>query len=245
LEYDTAQRHAFWVAYILTTELLSGSIDRGSFTWDPQIPIELQPHEIRNGVQSIPRYWTLYGYERGHIMASADRRFSQEANDQSNFFSNISPHLPEFHNSHGGTGSGDGVWLRLENQIRTWARRSDIDTLYVVKGGSILPGAPGTEIKETLYRLNNTVVPRWHFKAIVQRRGDSFYGIAFWLEQYRGMARRPARRTDAITIRELEQLTGINFFPNLRIYGESIGQPGLEDTVEDTPINWSRWPGIN
>jgi len=247
LEYDTAQRHAVWVAYVLTAELLSGTIERDNFTFDPMIPIRYQPHERdRSGNFIIPRFWSTYRYERGHILASADRRFSQEANDQTNFMSNISPHLREFHNNHrDDPGTGDGVWLRLENQIRTWARRADIDTLYVVKGGSIIPGAPGTEIKEVLHRINSPVVPRWHFKAVVQRRGDSFYGIAFWLEQYRGMARRPARRTDAITIRELETLTNINFFPNLRLYGQQIGQPNLEDDVETTPINWARWPGIN
>jgi len=244
LEFDTAQRHAVWVAYQLSRGHLSGSIDRDFFTFDPRIPIDFQPHEVRGGVQTIPRFWTLYRYERGHIMASADRRSCQIANDQSNFMSNISPHLQEFHNTTGGTGSGQGVWLRLEHLVRDWARMQGVDTLYVVKGGSIIPGVPGTEIKEVLYRINNTVVPRWHFKAIVQRRGDSFDGVAFWLEQYRGMARRPARRTDAITIRELEHLTGINFFPNLSILGAEIGRPGLEDSVE-TMINWSAWPGIN
>ncbi|MCL2413783.1 MAG: hypothetical protein FWC94_00815 [Bacteroidales bacterium] len=58
------------------------------------------------------------------------------------------------------------------------------------------------------------------------------------------MARRAPTRADARTIRELEHLTGIDFFPNLRIVGEQLGQPNLENEVETT-INWSRWPGIN
>ena len=245
LEYDTAQRHAVWVAYQLTREHLTGRIDRDFFTFDPRIPIRLQPHEVIGGELRIPRYWSTYGFERGHIMASADRTNCQIANDQSNFMSNISPHLPEFHNTHGGTGSGQGVWLRLEHLVRDWARMQGVDTLYVVKGGSIIPGAPGTEIAQVLYRLNRTVVPRWHFKAVVQRRGDTFDGIAFWLEQYRGMARRPVTRADAMTIRQLEALTGIDFFPNLSILGAELGRPGLEESVETTPINWARWPGIN
>ena len=243
LEYDTGQRHPFWVAYQLTTAHF-GTIDRQSFTFDPKIPRELQPHEVIGGEIRIPRYWSTYRYERGHILASADRTFSQAANDQTNFMSNISPHLPEFHNQSGGTGSGQGIWLRLEHQVRSWARMQNIDTLYVVKGGSIVPGAPGTQIAETLHGLNRTVVPRYYFKALVQRRGDSFYGIGFWLRQERGMARRAPTRADARTIRELEHLTGIDFFPNLRIVGEQLGQPNLENDVETT-INWSRWPGIN
>ncbi|MCL2416517.1 MAG: DNA/RNA non-specific endonuclease [Bacteroidales bacterium] len=245
LEFDTGQRHAVWVAYQLTRGHLAGSIDRDFFFFDPRIPIDFQAHEVRSGIQTIPRFWTLYGYERGHLMASADRTFNQTANDQSNFMSNISPHLPEFHNTHGGTGSGQGIWLRLEHLTRDWARQQGVDTLYVVKGGSIIPDAPGTEIVEVLYRINRTVVPRFYFKAIVQRRGDTFEGIAFWLEQYRGMARRAPTQADAMTIRELEHLTGIDFFPNLSVLGAEIGRPNLEDSVETSPINWSRWPGIN
>ena len=245
LEFDTGQRHAIWVAYQLTREHLTGRIDRDFFAFDPRIPIDYQAHEVRSGVQTIPRFWTLYGYERGHIMASADRTNCQIANDQSNFMSNISPHLPEFHNTHGGTGSGRGVWLSLEHLVRDWARQQGVDALYVVKGGSIIPGAPGTQIAEVLHSINRTVVPRWHFKAIVQRRGDSYDGIGFWLQQYRGMARRAPTRADARTIRQIEQLTGINFFPNLSIIGDELGRPDLEESVETMPINWARWPGIN
>ena len=240
LEYDTAQRHPIWVAYVLNRTLLTGSIDRQSFTFDPKIPRELQPHEVIGGVITIPRYWSTYGYERGHIMASADRPFSQEANDQTNFMSNISPHLPEFHNTTGGTGSGGGVWYRLEALVREWAK--NCDTLYVVKGGAIVPGAPGTEIVEVLTTLNRTVVPRYYFKALVARRGNDFEGIAFWLEQKKGMARRAVVRTDVITIRELEQKTGINFFHNLKYALPS--NPNLEEQVETKTPNWSWWPPL-
>jgi len=243
LEYDTAQRHAIWVAYILNAALLNGSIDRNNFTFDPKIPIAFQPHEINNhGDTVIPRYWTMSDntYERGHLLASADRPFSQAANDQTNYLSNISPHLREFHNNQGGTGSGSGVWLRLEGLVRTWAL--NCDTLYVVKGGSIIPGAPGTEIVEILTGINNTVVPRYYFKALVARRGNDFEGIAFWLEQEKGMARRPVARTDVITIRELEQKTGINFFHNLKY--ALPDNPNLEEQVETRTPNWSWWSSL-
>ncbi|MCL2412866.1 MAG: DNA/RNA non-specific endonuclease [Bacteroidales bacterium] len=244
LEYDTGQRHSFWVAYILTDALLvNNRPNTHNFGFDPKIPRELQPHRIINGQIALPNYWGApynYRYERGHLIPSADRRFSQEANTQTDFLSNISPHLPEFH------GIPNGVWLNLENQVRTWGGQANIDTLYIVKGGAIIPPGPGDQryIVEVLTRLNRTVVPRYYFKALVQRRGDEFHGIAFWLRQERWMARRAPTRADAVTIRELERLTGINFFPNLSVVGEQLGQPNLEEIVETTPINWSRWPGM-
>jgi endonuclease G len=238
LEYDTGQRHPIWVAYILNQALLTGSINRNNFTFDPKIPRTLQPHEIIDGEITIPRYWSTYGYERGHILANADRPFSQAANDQTNFMSNISPHLPEFHNTTGGTGSGGGLWYRLEDLVRQWAR--NCDTLYVVKGAAIVPGAPGTEIVEVLTTLNRTVVPRYYYMALVQRRGDTFNGIAFWLEQRKGMERRTIRRTDVMTIRELEQKTEIDFFHNLKYVSSN-----LEEQVETSQPNWTWWPGIS
>jgi endonuclease G len=242
LEYDTAQRHAMWVAFVLNKELLatSGS-ERQNFTFDPKIPRTLQPHEVDYyGEIVIPRYWSTYRYERGHTIASADRRHSQAANDATNYMSNISPHLPEFHNTTGGTGSGGGVWMRLESLVRQWA--NSCDTLYIVKGGSIISGAPGTEIVEVLYNINRTVVPRYYYMALVQRRGDTFDGIAFWLRQEKGMERRAIARTDVITIRELEQKTGINFFHNLKY--ALPANPNLEEQVETSQPNWAWWSSL-
>jgi DNA/RNA endonuclease G (NUC1) len=88
--------------------------------------------------------------------------------------------------------------------------------------------------------------------ALVQRTGNTFEGIAFWMENKSsaefgwpgGYTSASVTREYAITIRELERRTGINFFPNLGILGPTIGRPNLEEDVENTPINWARWPGI-
>jgi len=139
-----------------------------------------------------------------------------------------------------------------------------MDTLYEAKGASINRlGAintvnttqqiyAGADIIDRLTQRNNVTVARWWFMALVQRRGDAFDGIAFWMENKSsaasgwpgGYTSGTVTREYAMTIRELEHLIGIDLFPNLRILGPTIGRPNLEEAVENSPINWSRWPGI-
>lgn len=68
------------------------------------------------------------GYDRGHIVASADRLYSKEANEQTFYYTNMSP---QRHNLN------TGVWLQLEKLVQEWARSGRLrDKLYVVKGGA-------------------------------------------------------------------------------------------------------------
>jgi endonuclease G len=227
LEYDTGMRHSVWVAFTFdeTTRVNNPNVSRqDNFMFDPKIPSSLQPQD--EGGQF--RFDSRTGYERGHLVASGDRVFNQAANDETFYISNISPHLPEFHGA-------AGVWYNLEFRVQDWAKLCD--TLYVVKGGAIY-----NEIVEVLDILNRTVVPKYYYMALVQRRRNEFEGIAFWVEQRKGLAEGQPTRKHVITIRELEQKTGINFFHNLKYV--LPGNPNLEEQVETSAPNWSRWTGL-
>jgi len=240
MEYDTGQRHSLWIAFVFNSEFNRSGTSRGdAWQYDPKIPYEYQwawPHTPDPNLSDRDRWRafpTIPGYDRGHLIASADRLFSNAANEETFYATNMSPHLPEFHQS-------GAIWYVLEGLVRTWAR--NCDTLYVVKGGAIVPGAPGTTIVERIAARNNLVVPQYYYMALVQRhvrngRDDEFFGIAFWLKQYRGQVRRRPNANDAVTIRRLEELTGLNFFHNL----DSV-RPGLQNQVETAAINWARWP---
>ncbi|MCL2027486.1 MAG: DNA/RNA non-specific endonuclease [Bacteroidales bacterium] len=269
MEYDTAQRHAVWVALVFNNALNADvTVRSNAWAFDPIIPRVYQSLNTTSQTfgSFMPPYTptrpltdgdrTQWRYDRGHIMASGDRLFSDEANRSTFYFSNMSPQVAWFNQQ---------LWQELEGRVRAWANLANVDTLYVVKGAAInragttytVNGAQqtfaGAEIIHRLPQRNNVVVPKWWFMAIVQRQGNSFHGIAFWMENKgsansgfpEGYTSRAVTQQYALTIRELEALTGINFFPNLKIVGEQIGNPQLEEMVETSPINWSRWPGVN
>jgi len=220
MEYDTAQRHSVWVAYKFFDEYnVKNETRTDAWAFDPLIPKQYQ------SLNSTTQTFYEFGYDRGHLIASEDRVFNKLANEETFYFSNMSPQLSWF-NQH--------IWKYLEESVRKWAQSSDCDTLYVVTGGAI---NEGVEVIGKLTTRNNVTVPKYYFKALLKRKGDSFDGIAFWLENKTHDTTKP-NHTYSITIRELEEKTGIDFFPNLRFAVPD--NPNLEDEVETT-IDITKW----
>ena len=94
------------------------------------------------------------------------------------------------------------------------------DTLYVVKGGTI--------DKEEQIRgyINNDLskpIPKYYYMALLFKKGDSFKAIAFWME-HSDTPKTTKLVNYALSIDELEEKTGINFFPNLNDNLEKHGR---------------------
>ena len=172
-------------------------------TGDPFQPDPLLPASMR----LTSNDFSDWGYQRGHILGSADRLNSKEANGQTFYLSNISPQLKGFNEQ--------GIWWNLENWIRnTYDQSSFRDTLYVVKGGTITEGN-----YKMIGSSGKLVCPKYYYMAILAfakkyaKTNGGYYALAFWLEH--------KDNTDdvssqyAITIDELERRTGIDFFCNL------------------------------
>ena len=146
-------------------------------------------------------------YQRGHLLGSADRLNSKEANGQSFYMSNIMPQLKAFNEQ--------GIWWNLENWLRsTYDTSSFRDTLYVVKGGTVSAG------NYTMVGTNNQLVcPKYFYMAILAyaqkyaKSNGGYYAIAFWME-HKGNTDDVSSKY-AISIDELERRTGIDFFCNL------------------------------
>jgi len=172
-------------------------------TGDPFQPDPVLPEAVR----TKPSDYAGSGYQRGHILGSADRLNSKDANGQTFYLSNIHPQLAGFNEQ--------GIWWNLENFLRsTYDQTSFRDTLYVVKGGTISEGN---------YRMvgngGNLVCPKYYYMAILAfakkyaKTNGGYYGIAFWMEHKENSDDVSSKY--AITIDELEKRTGIDFFCNL------------------------------
>ena len=219
MEYDTAQRHSLWVAYTFYSDYNAKNVTRtDAWAFCPIIPKEFQ--SLSSKSQTYP------GYDRGHLCASEDRVFNLDANKETFYFTNMSPQIGCFNQQ---------IWKYLEEKVRKWAQAPDCDTLYVVTGGAINPGVETLGVLET---RNNVTIPKYYFKALVKRQGDTFDGIAFWLEN-RCYTPNKITHEYSMTIRELEEKTGINFFPYLKyVLPEN---PALEDNVE-ARRDIEKWP---
>lgn len=216
LEYDKSKKHSRWVAFRfdnLTKLQNVGRVD--AFDTDPSISAEYQRVQADFGKK---------GYDRGHICASADRLYSREVNEQTFYYTNMSPQRNSFNT---------GIWLTLEGQVQSWGRScTSSDTLYVVKGGTI---DKEDQIKGYIDNDRSKPIPKYYYMALLFKKGESFKAIAFWMEHTD--TQKSLKLSDcALSIDELEEKTGIDFFPSLN--------DNLENALEST-YSLKAWPGLN
>ena len=212
LEYNYASRHSRWVAFTFYDKTAESNTSRSNaWSYDPQL-IEYTNNETD---------YRGSGYDRGHIMASADRLYSRTANEQTFYYSNITPQVGSFNS---------GIWLELEGAVRGWGKNNSFrDTLYVVKGGTIRED----QVLHTIGK-SEIVVPKYNYMAVLSKKGDNYKSIGFWFEN-RYYPQPYILENHAVSIRELEELTGIDFFHNL---------PDEIEEVVETRKRTSDWPGL-
>lgn len=223
LEYDPVAHHSRWVAFRFDAVTRQSNVGRSSepFMDDPSIPsiyhigyhsFGQTYYDLQGQLQKLPSRQ----FDRGHICASADRYLSREANEQTFLMSNMSPQMSNFNSPY---------WSSFENYVQKRSRDASFaDTLYVVKGGTLSDG----QILGHIARQNGArvVIPRYYFMALLKCKNDAYSALAFWMEHRDYGINEPLSNREisekVISIDQLEELTGIDFFPNLPDNVESV-----------------------
>ena len=184
ISYDTARLQARWVAYKLTRSDIGGGAERSSgFATDKVV--------MGKGWRAATdKDYKGSGYDRGHLVPSADRLASREENRATFLLSNVSPQLASFNR---------GIWKTLEEEVRKWC--GSYDTLYVVVGS--LPG------KATIGE-SGICIPGSFFKALAARSGDDFETVAYLFPHTADCDKNI--RNYRLTVDSLETVTSLNFF---------------------------------
>ena len=115
--YSWYFRQAKWVLEIINREryLISDTVERlDNFRADTRIP-----ERFRAGLKA----YEGSGYDRGHLVNSANQNLRDLQNSETFLLSNMSPQVPAFNR---------GKWLELETAIRALDARDDILETYVL-----------------------------------------------------------------------------------------------------------------
>ena len=156
------------------------------------------------------------GYSRGHLCPAADRKCSTAMVKQTCLLSNMQPQW-QYHNG--------GQWASLEGDVRKWAARCD--TLYVVKAATISDKVTLNGRQEdgvfsercigtgSDARPEGLLVPKYFYMALLayDKSSDTYQAMGVWT--YHCSSSSNKQSAEYITIDELEQRTGIDFFCNL------------------------------
>ena len=208
-----------WVAYPLNSGLIgSGSrVDKWGEI-DPCIPEDQQ-------IILVGSYGG--GWARGHQLPSADRYYSSDANRSTYYSTNITPQDYDFNG---------GIWLDLENKVRSYARASD--TLYVCTGAKYDSNSEWSGASQG----RAARVPDAYYKVLLRyKKGDptgEFSAAAFYLPHSASIA--DGNFMDyATTVKDVESKTGEVFFASFAtIYGDDLDTTLKKADPETTLANW-------
>lgn len=214
LEWDNTKRHANWVAFTFDTTTSADNVKRtDAWSVDPKLPAEMQVQESDHKND---------GFDKGHLCASEDRVYLKEANEQTFYYSNMSPQLNDFNG---------GFWGKLEARVQTWGRSTAegvYDKVYVTKGGTLnklLKNFKGTTVNGGTpttdangFTIHGLACPEYYFMAVLSQKDDVFHAIIFLVPHKEGMTRNPSSdelKEYVVSVDKLEEETGIDFFCNL------------------------------
>lgn len=233
--WDARAMASLWVAYPLNTWLIDGYHSReDAFCLDPLLPRNKQPYLDEGG-------WGMWGYDRGHQIPQADRinisSPTRAANVATYYSTNMTCQNSDLNQN---------MWQELEGAVRGWA--SKVDTLYVVTGCVM------DEMGRDFARDNDgksVRIPDGYFKALLAYAGASeknrirwkdqlsetqyYVGIAFYFDN-RSYHEARDYMSYAMTVSELEKMTGYNFFPRL----SEVVDDGISSTIENNINAWWR-----
>lgn len=191
-----------WVAWELLGVETEGSVSRENKFW--------QDPEIKGCPDS--KDYSNSGYDRGHLCPAADQKWSKRAMHDCFTMSNMCPQAHALN---------AGAWKTLEEKERLWAKR---DSAILIVAGPIYTASDKERIGKTGVR-----VPSAFYKVIAAPWANKPRGIAF---VYPNMTSPGNMQNYVMTIRDVEKLTGLDFFYEL--------DDKIENQIEST-TSWREW----
>lgn len=174
-----------WVAWELTADETTGDVSRSNTFYN-------DPE-----IDGCPDTWdySYSGYDRGHMAPAGDMKWDSKAMEETFFLSNICPQAKSLNT---------GSWKNLEEKCRKWAQ---IDGRIYIVCGPIIDDKPMELIGDS-----KVWVPSRFFKVIIAPYSTPARGIGFIMPNSKvegGM------QVCAVTIDEVEKITGHDFFASL------------------------------
>ena len=194
LSSNDSTKFADWVAYRVTKSTI-GQTQKRTWKPDPRLADDetLEPEDYKNASAELKT-------DRGHQapLASFTATPSWEA---TNYLSNITPQKSELN---------QGPWEKLEDAVRTLAKKSDISAVYVITGPlyeremPVLPNANESH-----------KVPSGYWKIISVEKDGIIKVAAFLFEQETERRAKFCEQRFISNVRMIESKTGLNFFQAL------------------------------
>lgn len=193
-----------WVAWHLDTTWLGTTPRQDDFRPDSSLPA--------GWYQVLQTDYSGSGFDRGHHCPSGDRTASVADNSATFVMTNMMPQAPD---------NNQGPWEELESYSRTLAQAGN--EMYIYMGGAG-QGGVGSNGPLNTVAAGHVVVPAFTWKVIVvlpngdndaDRVSKTTRVIAVIMPNTQGI-RNNSWTIYRTNVRQIERLTGLNFFTNVR-----------------------------
>lgn len=199
--YDTERYASLWVAYVVTSEDMGDTKRPTSWSYNPLLSTSKQVNLCSRSYND--------DYSRGHLIPNASRNARREEQEQTFYVTNSVPQIQN--------GFNGGVWMHLESAVQRYAER---EPLYVATGVVFEPVGESCEIRYTTAKDDTKPipVPNYFYKVVlrVERNASGEVvdagAIGFWFEH---RAYSDKYYNYAMSVDEVERLTGFDFFASL------------------------------
>lgn len=206
MEYDLNRLQPKWVAWPMEQGVHNGSVGRNE-KWqnDSRIPTANQP--LKSDFSDLG---SASGQaDRGHICPSGDRQKTKAMNQQTFYYTNMTPQV--------GAGFNQGIWANLEDLERTWSFTQGAK-LYICSGPALYnEDCAYSESELVLAKSSRGMVKsKYNYKVILREKINGGYdAIGFWFENKVYSGNVSANKGVITSVRDIEEKTGIDFFHGL------------------------------
>ena len=216
LSSNDATKFADWAAYRVTKETIGTTANR-SWKADPWLAENetLEPKDYDGASVALKT-------DRGHQIPLAS--FTSTSNwKTTNYLSNITPQKSALN---------QGVWVKLENEVRTLAKKPITNAVYVMTGPLYEREMPVMPKADESHRI-----PSNYWKIVATEKNGDIKVAAFLFDQE---AERKANFCEKIfitSVRTIENKTGLNFFHALKSTEQDNLETGPATLLPDLGCN--------
>lgn len=193
VSYNKETRQPNWVAWKLTSNHIDGNVARPATAWhdDKEVPQPRAHYQDYKGLSDNGKRW-----DRGHLCPAGDNKWDSVAMYESFLMTNACPQNKALNS---------GIWNQIEMQCRDWAKQ--YGEIYIICGPIFF-----NQEHDTL-GTHRIPVPEAFFKVVACLDNEHPWSKGYICRNNEGFNKRDLYEN---SIEEVERVTGITFFPNLK-----------------------------
>ncbi|KAG9467774.1 hypothetical protein GDO78_014321 [Eleutherodactylus coqui] len=200
LSYDSRLRGPAWVLEQLNVDRLQGSANRQGCDFKEDDSV----HPYHRATNSDYRG---SGFDRGHLAAAANHKWSQKAMDETFILSNVYPQNPNLNQN---------AWNNLEKSCRGLSKSNK--NVYVCSGPLFLPKMEVDEkmyVKYQVIGANHVAVPTHFFKVVVLEKYNGEIELRPYVMPNCPVDDKIPLDRFLVPIESIERASGLLFVPNI------------------------------